>query len=100
MTVGDDATRTQHRHRCEPPSHPGWSEVHKRKEMRVYTDGSYRPEKEEGTYAWVAGWHDEEGNRGVVMSGGGLERNNDNEARGDIDSTRMETMGLIRAHEA
>ena len=98
--TADATTRIQHIHQCEPPTHPGWGEIDKRKEMRVYTDGSYRPEKEEGTYAWVAGWHDEEGNIGVVMSGGGLERNSDNEARGDIDSTRMETMGLIRAHEA
>ena len=54
----DKEENMQHHHHCEQNTHPGWREIHKRNEMRVYTDGSYRPDLEEGTYAWVAGWHD------------------------------------------
>ena len=67
--------------------------------MMVYTDGSYRKERAEGTYAWIAGWHDETGNLGVLMHGGGKECDGDNPARGRINSTRMEALAMIRARQ-
>ena len=67
--------------------------------MIVYTDGSYRKERAAGTYAWIAGWHDETGNLGVLMHGGGKECDGDNPARGRINSTRMETLAMIRARQ-
>ena len=38
--------------------HPDWEKVERQNYMVVYTDGSYRKERAEGTYAWIAGWHD------------------------------------------
>ena len=34
-------------------------------------------ERAAGTYAWIAGWHDETGNLGVLMHGGGRECDGD-----------------------
>ena len=83
------------------PTHPGWTMVRRKQHMVVYTDGSYRNRKERaaGTYAWVAGWHDETGNLGVLMHGGGKENDGDNPARGRINSTRMEALAMIRARQ-
>ena len=60
QTHTDPEPVTQYYH-VKEPTHPGWTIVRRKQHMVVYTDGSYRKERAAGTYAWVAGWHDETG---------------------------------------
>ena len=74
--------------------------MNKCKEMSVYTDGSYGPERGEGTYAWVAGWHGDGGNLGIIMSGGGLERNSGEEQeQTEIGHHSKHTQDNVRQEE-
>ena len=71
--------------------------VRQRNELTVYSDGSVIPYKQQGTYAWIAGYHDAKGKLQILLEGGGTEHETENTTRGELNSTRMEAYGRLRA---
>ena len=74
-----------------------WEEVKRQGELTIYSDGSVKNAGSVGTYACMAGYHDQTGKFNSIIEGGGKEHVNANPMRGAINSTRMESCSRLRA---
>ena len=77
-----------------------WEEVKRQGELTIYSDGSVKNAGNVGTYAWMAGYHDQTGKFNSIIVGGGKEYIAANPMRGAINSTRMESYSRLREKTA